>query len=79
MIHQNGEEDLRYVYAALVVAKLTNILDDDLTENCFEYIKKCQRYEGRFGQKPFVEAHGGYTFCATAALSILGRLEDIDN
>ncbi len=33
----------------------------------------CQTYEGGFGGVPGAEAHGGYTFCAVAALAILGK------
>lgn len=35
----------------------------------------CQTYEGGFGGEPCNEAHGGYTFCALAALVILGTAQ----
>ena len=38
-----------------------------------EYLLSCQTYEGGFGGEPFNEAHGGYNFCALAALLILGQ------
>jgi prenyltransferase beta subunit len=38
----------------------------------------CQTYEGGFGGEPGSEAHGGYVFCAFAALIILGRAADAD-
>ena len=38
----------------------------------------CQTYEGGFGGEPGLEAHGGYAFCAFAALVILGRAGDAD-
>lgn len=38
----------------------------------------CQTYEGGFGGEPGHEAHGGYVFCALAALVILGRARDAD-
>jgi protein farnesyltransferase subunit beta len=34
---------------------------------------RCQTYEGGFGGDPGHEAHGGYVFCAFAALVILGQ------
>jgi len=43
-----------------------------------EYILKSQTYEGAFGQSPGLEAHGGSTYCALAALSMLGKLENLD-
>ena len=36
---------------------------------------RCQTYEGGFGAYPGCEAHGGYTFCAFAALCILKRYD----
>ncbi len=38
----------------------------------------CQTYEGGFGGEPGTEAHGGYAFCAVAALSILDSLHLAD-
>mmetsp|Transcript_14851 Transcript_14851/g.35735 ORF Transcript_14851/g.35735 Transcript_14851/m.35735 type:complete len:462 (-) Transcript_14851:91-1476(-) len=42
------------------------------------YIASCQTFEGGFGAEPHNEAHGGYTFCALAALRILGSVPTID-
>ena len=38
----------------------------------------CQTYEGGMGGYPGNEAHGGYTFCALAALEILKKTDYID-
>ncbi|XP_014672537.1 PREDICTED: protein farnesyltransferase subunit beta-like [Priapulus caudatus] len=40
----------------------------------------CQTYEGGFGGLPGMEAHGGYSFCALAALILLNKekLCDVD-
>lgn len=38
----------------------------------------CQTYEGGFGAVPGCEAHGGYAFCAVAALKILNSISLID-
>ena len=43
-----------------------------------DYLLSCQTYEGGFGGEPGQEAHGGYVFCAFAALVILGRAEEAD-
>lgn len=42
-------------------------------EGTAEWIVSCQTYEGGFGATPFNEAHGGYSFCALAALKLLGK------
>lgn len=75
-MHRGGEIDVRAVYCAIVVAKITNIQlpAKDLFEGTAEWILTCQTYEGGFGGCPGMEAHGGYTFCAVAALILLGKL-----
>ena len=41
-----------------------------------QFIANCQTYEGGFGGEPGTEAHGGYTFCAIAALALLDHLSN---
>ncbi|SCU89770.1 LAME_0E05402g1_1 [Lachancea meyersii CBS 8951] len=70
-----GECDSRSTYCALSVAKMLNILTTELCEGVEGFLLGCQTYEGGFGACPQEdEAHGGYTFCATAGLSILNSL-----
>lgn len=69
---QGGEVDPRAAYCAIAIASLLNILTEELTRDVGTYIKSCQTYEGGFGNAPLAEAHGGYTFCALAALCIIG-------
>lgn len=71
-MHDGGEADIRATYCAIAVAYLTNILDEDMVKGVVEHIGKCQSgYEGGIGACPGAEAHGGYTYCATATLCIL--------
>ncbi|GLG96877.1 Protein farnesyltransferase subunit beta [Gryllus bimaculatus] len=72
-MHVGGEEDIRGVYCALSVARLTNIYCDKLFENSAKWIISCQTYEGGFAGCPGLEAHGGYAFCGLAALCLLGK------
>lgn len=74
-----GESDMRCVYCALSTAALLNILTPDLLENAAEWIASCQTYEGGFGGSPGNEAHGGYTYCALAALAAINRMDVIRN
>lgn len=37
-----------------------------------------QTYEGGLGGEPGNEAHGGYTYCGTAALLLLDRVNALD-
>lgn len=39
---------------------------------------RCQNWEGGLSGVPGLEAHGGYTFCGTAALVILGKEHMLD-
>ena len=70
-MHHDGEVDVSASYTLCSVASLLNILTPDLIHGAIEYIVQCQTFEGGFGGCPFAEAHGGYTFCALAALHIL--------
>ncbi|CEP61520.1 protein farnesyltransferase LALA0_S03e04698g [Lachancea lanzarotensis] len=74
-----GECDSRSTYCALSVAKMLNILTQELCEGVAEFLLRCQTYEGGFGACPQDdEAHGGYTFCASAGLAILDSLQKSD-
>ncbi|KAG7826941.1 hypothetical protein KL920_004939 [Ogataea angusta] len=85
IMHYNGEADARAVYCAICVASLLDILDDKLAYKAIDWLASCQTYEGGFSGFPGDEAHGGYTFCAVAALSILksprelASVIDLDN
>lgn len=69
---QGGESDTRATYCALAVASLLNIMTPQLVENCGEFFRSCQTYEGGFANDPYAEAHAGYTFCSVAGLCLLG-------
>jgi protein farnesyltransferase subunit beta len=80
-----GEEDIRGAYCAMTIISLLNIPLDlpadaparaaghtTLISGLGEWISSTQTYEGGIASRPSHEAHGGYAFCALAALSILG-------
>jgi len=72
------EVDVRGTYTVISIASLLNLLTPELTADVADYLLSCQTYEGGFGGEPGQEAHGGYVFCAFAALVILGRAEEAD-
>lgn len=77
-MHQiDGEIDVRSAYCAVVVGKLTACWDDQLEVGLVDWIVSCQTWEGGFAGVPGAEAHGGYTFCALAALNLLNSLHRI--
>lgn len=73
VMHVGGERDTRAVYCVLVIASLLDIITPELIEGTPEWLSRCQTFEGGFGGVPYDEAHGGYTFCAAAALLLLGK------
>ncbi|CAF3527447.1 unnamed protein product [Rotaria sp. Silwood1] len=73
------ENDLRFVYCACVVAFILNDWSGINKDLCTNFILQCRTYEYAFGQIPGAEAHGGSTFCAIAALSLMNRLNDLDH
>ena len=73
-VSSDGEVDCRGTYTVLAIARITNILTSELTEGVAEYLLTCQSYEGGFGGAVDNECHGGYNFCALAALHILGKV-----
>lgn len=78
VMHVGGEVDVRSAYCAASVASLTNILTPKLFEDTTNWILRCQNWEGGLSGVPGLEAHGGYTFCGTAALVILGKEHMLD-
>ncbi|KAH0789011.1 Prenyltransferase and squalene oxidase repeat family protein [Histomonas meleagridis] len=72
------ECDTRSTYCVISVASLLNILTPELTKNTAAFLSSCQGYDGGFGPIPGSETHGGYGFCALAALDLLGALDTID-
>lgn len=78
-MHVDGEIDVRGAYCAVVAARLCGIQPNDpLFEGTADWIALCQTYEGGFGGSPNLEAHGGYSFCAAAALALLGNTSTVN-
>lgn len=77
-MHTDGEVDVRGTYTVLAVCSILDLLTPELISNVAEYLLSCQTYEGGFGGEPYNEAHGGYNFCALAALYILGKADQCD-
>ena len=74
-VQPDGEMDVRGSYTVLAVCSLLNLLEGapDLAAGTGDFLLSCQSHEGGFGGEPGCEAHGGYTFCALAGLTLLGQ------
>ncbi|XP_073104739.1 geranylgeranyl transferase type-1 subunit beta [Elaeis guineensis] len=71
-IHLGAETDLRFVYCAAAICFMLNNWTGMDKEKAKEYIVQCQSYDGGFGLAPGLESHGGATYCAVAALQLMG-------
>ncbi|KAG0501356.1 hypothetical protein HPP92_001428 [Vanilla planifolia] len=74
-IHVGAEADLRFVYCAAAICFMLNNWTGMNREKAREYILNCQSYDGGFGLVPGAESHGGATYCAVAALNLMGFIE----
>ncbi|CAA6669371.1 unnamed protein product [Spirodela intermedia] len=74
-IHFGAERDLRFVYCAAAISSMLNDWCGMDKEKATDYIIKCQSYDGGFGLVPGSESHGGATYCAVAALQLMGYIK----
>lgn len=77
-MHRDGEADVRATYCALAVARLLQLETPELLSGVAQFVARCQTHEGGISGYPGNEAHGGYTFCGTAAAALLGCLPQMD-
>lgn len=79
-MHEGGEVDVRGCYCALSVCYMLGMDVSRVAEACHlgVFVQRCQSYEGGFGGEPGNESHGGYAFCAYAALHFAGMQHMID-
>ncbi|KAF1742565.1 hypothetical protein MXB_2909, partial [Myxobolus squamalis] len=73
------ETDMRAIFCAVSVARLTNIYSSDMFLNTNKYIYGCQNYDGGFGSLPGTESNGGYAFCAYTSLVLMNSEDIIDS
>ena len=75
-----GEADVRGAYCALAVSRLLGLDINEAYAPVAGFLARCQTYQGGFGGCPGMEAHGGYSFCAFAAMVMLKKehLVDVD-
>lgn len=72
---EGGENDMRFLYCAAAISYFIDTKSGVDAGKAIEYALSSLSYEGAFGQVPFLEAHGGSTYCAVAALTLLGGLD----
>uniref|UniRef100_A0A1I8GU88 Geranylgeranyl transferase type-2 subunit beta n=2 Tax=Macrostomum lignano TaxID=282301 RepID=A0A1I8GU88_9PLAT len=77
-----GEVDTRFSFCALAALFLLGLGDrlDDLVDAraAGDFVLTCANWDGGFGTRPGSESHSGQVYCCIGALSILGRLHELD-
>ncbi|CAE7479585.1 PGGT1B [Symbiodinium sp. CCMP2592] len=73
----DSESDIRFVYCAATICYILDLWHAIDVEAMARFIYASQSYDGAFGMGPGAESHGGCTYCAVAALRMLGRLADL--
>ncbi|CAJ0915143.1 2361_t:CDS:2, partial [Entrophospora sp. SA101] len=74
--YQGMESDMRFVYCAVAISSILNDFSGINILKIVDYIKNSQSYDYGIGQGPGFESHGGSTYCAIAALSILDKIDE---
>jgi len=69
-----GESDLRFIFCACAISTILGDWSGFDQDRATEYIVASQSYDGGIGIGPNAEGHGGTTYCATAALMLMGRV-----
>lgn len=72
---EEAENDMRFIYCAVAVSYMLNDWSGINIQKATEFIIRSLRYDGGFAQCPGMESHGGSTYCALAALSLMGTLK----
>jgi len=70
------EYDMRFLYCASVISYILNDWSGINIEKAIEFIKNSQTYDFGISQGYGLESHGGPTFCAVAALSLMNKLDE---
>lgn len=73
-----GETDTRFLYGALNALSLMGMLDVVNIPKAIAYVQSCQNFDGAYGVSPGAESHSGQVFTCVGALSIVNRLDLVD-
>jgi len=74
---QGGESDLRFIFCACAISTILNDWSGFDLQTAANYVVESQSYDGAIGIGPGSEGHGGTSYCGVAALSLMGRLDEL--
>ena len=72
-----GERDMRFVYCAAVICALLDLWSYVDVDGMRNFLLGSRMLDYGFGMFPGTESHGGSTYCALAALALMGELHSI--
>jgi len=72
-----SENDMRFVYCAACICYMLGDWSGMDVNKTISYITRSMSYDYGIGQGPDLESHGGVTYCAVAALTLMGKLHDV--
>lgn len=72
-----SENDMRFVYCAACVCYILRDWSGMDVNKTIDFISKSMSYDYGIGQGPELESHGGVTYCAVAALCLMGKLHEV--
>mmetsp|Transcript_16250 Transcript_16250/g.35561 ORF Transcript_16250/g.35561 Transcript_16250/m.35561 type:complete len:410 (-) Transcript_16250:155-1384(-) len=73
----DSENDMRFVFCAAAICYMLDLWHAVDLESMLSFILISQSYDSGFGMGPQTESHGGCTYCALAALSMMGKLGEL--
>jgi len=76
-VANGSENDMRFVYCACAISAMLEDWSGLNKDLAVKYILSSQSYDGAIAQAPGQESHGGSTYCAIAALELMGRLNEL--
>jgi geranylgeranyl transferase type-1 subunit beta len=76
-MRRGDESDVRFVYCACAVSYMLRDWSGVDRARAVAYLRSCRAFDGSFGQEPRSEGQAGSTYCALAALHLLGALDEV--
>jgi len=69
------ESDMRFLFCAAAVCYMLDDWSALDVDGAVAFILRCKNADHGIGMNPAQESHGGSTYCAVAALSLMGKLD----
>mmetsp|Transcript_2360 Transcript_2360/g.6854 ORF Transcript_2360/g.6854 Transcript_2360/m.6854 type:complete len:402 (+) Transcript_2360:54-1259(+) len=76
-IHFGSENDMRFLFCACAISHMLNDWSGVDVDKAVDFIRSCRSYDGAISLLPGQEGHGGSTFCAISALTLMGKDEEV--